>query len=79
MPRKHADSVNLLQLEVKARSELSGLEKTARILRDKVRLYEIHLKQYESCRPIIQAIQANLYNCDGQKIHNLVYVVGVYY
>jgi hypothetical protein len=90
---EHADIVNLLQLEVKARSELAGLEKTARILRDKVRLYEIHLKQYESCRPIIQAIQANLvpgeavvyrdfvaaYNCDGQKIQNLVYVVGVYY
>jgi hypothetical protein len=91
--KENADIVNLLQLEVKARNELAGLEKTARILRDKVRLYEIHLKQYESCRPIIQAIQANLvpgeavvyrdfvaaYNCDGQKIQNLVYVVGVYY
>lgn len=67
---------------------LKKLEQAVRKLRDHVKLFELHVKQYEACRKTIKNFEANLkvgegvmyrdfvaaYNCDGEKIQNLVLV-----
>ena len=82
------DTQHLRTTETQLSQALFELEKNSRILRDKVSHYALHLKQYEVCRSVIKAIEDKLvpgqcvlyrdfvacYNCEGQKIQNLVLV-----
>ena len=70
-------------------TELGNLYRAVRILRDNVSRYHTHLKQFEVCRAVVKRIEANLvpgecvlyrdfvalYNCEGNKVQNLVLVV----
>ena len=84
----HADVRQFRNAEAMEIDALKKLEQAARKLRESIKLFHLHLRQYEACRKTIKQIEENLkvgegvmyrdfvaaYNCDGEKIQNLVLV-----